>query len=188
MFKMVVIICLIPIALALAARWWFGVRVLALEGGRACRCDLKRWLPSPGDEAIVHRADQTARDFGRELRTKALAAWREQNPKAAASRENTRRFGLAVPPLSGVVAVFALLVGKIPVMGAIAIPVGATAIAALMGILTLPPELAAIHRAARKVREDRNFPSRDDEDAVIRCATAHAWDAALPPILRWLQR
>jgi Zn-dependent membrane protease YugP len=87
-----------------------------------------------------------------------------------------------------VVAVFALLVGKIPVMGAIAIPVGATAIAALMGILTLPPELAAIHRAARKVREDRNFPSRDDEDAVIRCATAHAWDAALPPILRWLQR
>jgi hypothetical protein len=66
MFKMVVIICLIPIALALAARWWFGVRVLALEGGRACRCDLKRWLPSPGDEAIVHRADQTARDFGPE--------------------------------------------------------------------------------------------------------------------------
>jgi hypothetical protein len=188
MFKIVIILCLIPIAIALAARWWFGVRVLSVEGGRACRCDLKRWLPSPGDEAVVHRADNTARDFGRDLRLKALAEWREQNPKAAASREKTRRFGLAVPPLSGLVAVFAVLVGKIPVMGAIAILVGATAIAALMGILTLPPELAAISRAARKAREEKNFPSRDDEDAVIRCATAHAWDAALPPILRWMQR
>jgi hypothetical protein len=188
MFKIVIIICLVPIAIALAARWWFGMRVLFVDGGRACRCDLKRWLPSPGDEAVVHRADNTARDFGRELRLKALAEWREQNPKAAASREKTRRFGLAVPPLSGLVAVFAVLVGKIPVMGAIAILVGATAIAALMGILTLPPELAAINRAARKAREEKNFPNRDDEDAVIRCASAHAWDAALPPILRWMQR
>lgn len=188
MFKIIIIICLVPIAIALAARWWFGVRILAVDGGRACRSDLKRWLPSPGDEAVVHRADNTARDFGRQLRLKALAEWREQHPKAAASRENTRRFGLAVPPFSGMVAVFAVLVGKIPVTGAIAVLVGATAVAALMGILTLPPELAAIHRAARKAREEKNFPSRDDEDAVIRCASAHAWDAALPPILRWLQR
>lgn len=188
MFKYVVIICLIPIGIALAARWWFGVRILAGDGGRACRCDLQQWLPAPGDEAVTHRAENSAVEFGKQLRDKALADWREQAPKAAASRENTRRFGLAVPPLSGIVAVFAVIVGKVPVMGAIAIVVGATAIAAVLGVLNLPPELGAITRAARKVREDRSFPSRDDEDAVIRCAIAHAWDASLPQILRWIHQ
>lgn len=188
MFRAILFFSLLPIAIALAARWWFGIRILAMEGGRACRCDLKRWLPTPGDEAIVHRAEETAETFGRQLRIKALAEWRESDPKAAASRENTRRFGLAVPPFSGIIAIFAVLVGKVPVMGAIAILLGATALAAVMGLLTLPAELSAIARAARKARENGNFPNRDDEDAVIRCATAHAWDLALPPILRWLHR
>ena len=188
MFRLILFVALFPIAIALAARWWFGLRVLLMNGKRSCRCDLARWLPSPGDEAIIHRAEESATEFGRQLRLKALAEWKERDPKAAASRENTRRFGLAVPPLSGVVAVFALLVGKVPIMGAITIFVGATALAALLGLLTLPPELSAITRTARKVREEKNFPNDDDENAVIRCASAHAWDAALPPILRWMHR
>ena len=188
MFRLILLIALFPIAIALAARWWFGLRVLLMNGSRSCRCDLARWLPAPGDEAIIHRAEESAAEFGRQLRLKALAEWKERDPKSAASRENTRRFGLAVPPLSGVVAVFALLVGKVPVMGAITIFVGATALAALLGLLTLPPELSAITRTARKVREEKNFPIDDDENAVIRCASAHAWDVALPPILRWMHR
>jgi hypothetical protein len=184
MYRIILLIALLPIAAALAARWWFGTRVLAEDGGHPCRSDLSNWLPAPGDESIVHRAEESADEFGRQLRLKALADWRAQDPKAAASREGARRFGLAVPPLSGVIAIFALVVGKVPVMGALAIFLAATALAALIGMLTLPPELAAIHRAAKKTRETRCFPDRDDEDAVIRCAAAHAWDAALPPILR----
>ena len=103
-----------------------------------------------------------------------------------ASREKTQRFSTAVPPLSGVVAVLAVIVGKIPVMGAVAILLGATALATVMGMLALAPELTAISRTARKVRETHDFPRRDDEDAVIRCAIAHAWIASLPPILKWL--
>ena len=179
---------LLPIVLALAARWWFGVRVLAVDAGRLCRCDLARWLPSPGDTAIVHRAEESAGEFGRQLRLKALAEWYEQDPKAVASRESTRRFGAAVPPLSGVVAVFAVLVGKIPVMAAIVILLGAAALSAVFDLLSLPSELNAIARNARKVRDGKDFPNRDDEEAVIQCAIAHAWDAALPPILRWVQR
>jgi hypothetical protein len=179
---------LVPILGTLAIRWWFGVRVLATLGPRNCQCDLGRWLPAPGDQALVHRAEGTAADFGRQLWEKSLAEWREASPREAASREGTRRFGLAVPPLSGVVAVFAVLVGKIPFTGAIAAFLLVTALAALMGLLTLPPELKAIARTAAKARKDRSFPGRDDEEAVIRCAIAHAWDAALPPILRWIHR
>ncbi len=188
MFRVILFLSLLPIAVALSARWWFALRVLAGTGGRACRADLKRWLPAPGDEALIHRAEGTAADFGAQLRNKALAEWHTSDPRAAAARENTRRFGLAVPPLSALVAVFAVLVGKIPFLGAIAILLGATAVAALLGLLTLPPELTAISRAARKAREDGCFPDRDEENAVIRCATAHAWDKALPPILRWIHR
>lgn len=188
MIRLILFISLVPLVIALIARWWFGTRILVGTGMRPCRCDLNRWLPLPGDLSVVHRAEESAGEFGRQLRLKALAAWSEQDPKAAAARENTRRFGLAVPPLSGVVAVFAVLVGKVPVMGAVAILLAATALAAALGLLTLPPELSAISRAARKIREEKHFPSRDDEDAVVQCAMALAWNAALPPILRWIHR
>lgn len=186
MFRLILFFSLIPLALALLARWWFGVRVLAGDGKLPCRCDLTRWLPSPGDAAVVHRAEESAGEFGRQLRLKALAEWHERDPKAATSREKTRRFGTAVPPLSAIVAVFAVLVGKIPVLGAIAILLAATALAAALGLLALPPELGVIARTARKAREEHHFPNSDEEEAVIRCAIAHAWDAALPPILRWI--
>ncbi|MEI8038488.1 MAG: hypothetical protein WCJ14_08865 [Verrucomicrobiota bacterium] len=186
MLRLLLLFSLIPLALALAARWWFGERVLAGDGSRLCRCDLGGWLPPPGDTAMVHRAEESAGEFGRQLRLKALAEWRQRDPKATASRDKSQRFGAAVPPLSGVVAVLAVIVGKIPVLGAIAILLGATALAAVTGLLALAPELAAIVRTARQVREQHQFPRRDDEDAVIRCAMAHAWNAALPPILRWL--
>jgi len=79
------------------------------------------------------------------------------------------------------------MVGKIPLLGAVSILLAATAVAAVLGVLTLAPELGAINRAASKVRKDGDFPARDDEDAVIRCAVAHAWNLALPPVLRWIR-
>lgn len=188
MYRLLLILSLLPIAAALAARWWFGARVLAEEGGRACRADLAHWPPAPGDTSAVHRAEGCAGDFGSQLRLKALADWREAEPKAAASRESTRRFGVAVPPLSALVAIMAVLVGKLPVLGVIAIFLTATAISAMFGLLTLAPELAAITRAARHVRQARSFPDNDEMDAVVRCAHAHAWDAALPPVLRMFHK
>jgi hypothetical protein len=186
MFRLLFFLALLPLAIALAARWWFGVRVLASDGKRPCRCDLTRWLPAPGDAAVIHRAEASAAEFGRQLHLKALAEWRQHDPKAATSRDKSRRFGLAVPPLSGLVAVFAVLVGKVPVFGAITILLGATALATALALLALPAELTAIARTARRIRDEKNFPDRDDQDAVIRCANAHAWDASLPPILRWI--
>lgn len=187
MYRLILLLSLLPILVAMFARWWLGSRVLLSVGKRGCRCDLKRWLPAPGDHAVAHRSAETAADFGRELRLKALESWHSEAPKAAAARENTRRFGAAVPPLSTVVAAFALLVGKLPVLGVFAVLFAATALAALMSLLSLPGELQAIAREARRAREAKSFPDPDDEQAVVECAIAHAWDAALPQVLRWLQ-
>lgn len=188
MFRFIILLSVLPVLIALLLRWWFGLRVLVSDGRRACRCDLERWLPAPEDTATIHRAEKTAAEFGQELRKKALARWLEQDPKSAKSRENSRRFGLAVPPLGAVIAVLALLAGRTPLIGAVSILVAATAISTIFGILSLAPELRAIARNAREIREKRSFPSSDDEEAVVRCAVAHAWSESLPPILRWLQR
>ena len=188
MWRLLFLFSVLPIAAALIARWWFGMRVLANDGVRPCRCDLATWMPLPDDKAVIHRAEESAAEFGRQLRLKALAEWRERDPKAAALREGSRRFGMAVPPLSGVVAVLAVIVARIQIMGGISMLLAATALAAVLGILSMAPELAAITRAARKLREAKSFPRREDEDAIIRCAVAHAWKETLPPILGLLQR
>jgi hypothetical protein len=188
MWRLLLIFSVIGISAALIARWWYGLRVLKAEGSRTCVCDLDRWLPAPGDEALVHRAEGTAEEFGKQLRLKALSEWREREPKAAGARESSKKFGLAVPPLSGIVVILAVMVAKIPVVGAISVVLAATTLAAILGLLSIAPELQAIMRNARELREKKHFPRRDDEEAVIRCAIAHAWKDALPPILQMLQK
>lgn len=188
MWQLLFLISIVPVAVALVARWWFGTRVLADAGKRACRCDLSVWLPAPEKDVVVHRAEHSAAEFGAQLRQQALAKWKADDQKAAGSRESTRRFGMAVPPLSALVAVLAFSVGRLPFKAALAIFFAATALAAVFGILTLPAELAAIARAAKGVRGSKAFPRRDDEEAVIDCATALAWKETLPPILGLIQK
>lgn len=85
--------------------------------------------------------------------------------------------------MSGIVAVFAAIVAKIPIMGAFSILFAATALSCALGLLSLPAELRAIAVTARQLRESRTFARRDDEEAVVECAIAHAWKETLPPIL-----
>jgi len=121
--------------------------------------------------------------LGRELRRVALVQWNEHDPKAARAREAARRFGLAVPPLTLVVLVFAMALAKLPLFGALAIVLGAIALSAVFGLLSIGTELRAVARAAGKMRGQRIFRRADDEEAVIACAQASVWMAALPPIL-----
>lgn len=188
MWNLLFLFSVIPIVLALVARWWFGLRVLAELGGRPCRCDLTRWQPPEESGNFTFKAEESAYEFGRQLRLIALAEWEKETPKAAASRMSSKRFGMAVPPLSGIVAIMALIVAKIPAKGAIAAFFAATALSALFGILSLAPELAAINRCVRNLRKNRSFARTDDEDAVVRCAMAHAWKETLPPLLAMFQK
>jgi hypothetical protein len=187
MYRLLIIVSLLPIIIAMIVRWWMGKRVLATVGKRGCQCDLTRWFPPGGDNSLIRRSSDNAANFGHELRLMAIEAWREENPQAAKTRANTHRFGAAVPPLATMVAAFALLVGKLPVMGVFAILFAAIALAAAMSLLGLPAELHAITRHAKRIRSEKSFPDPGEEQAVIDCAIAHAWNAAAPPVIRWLQ-
>ena len=91
-----------------------------------------------------------------------------------------------MPPFSAIVAVFAVILAKIPVMGGIAVVIAATALATAFGLLSLGEELRAIGRTARALREARAFIRSDDEDAVIAAAVARAWCETLPQVLKML--
>ncbi len=126
--------------------------------------------------------------FAELLRKIALADWRVRDKKAAIAREGTRRFGMAVPPLTAMVAILGIMVGRVTPSYGIAIFLLATALAAIFSYLSIAPEINAILTTARRLRTSGIFHRRDDEDAVIQAAVAISWKEAAPPIFNLLQR
>ncbi len=125
--------------------------------------------------------------FAELLRKSALADWRERDRKLAISREGTRRFGMAVPPLTAMIVILGIVVGRVTPSFGIAIFLLATAFSAVIAYLSIAPEINAILTTARKLRTSGIFHRRDDEDAVIQAAVAIAWKEAAPPIFNLLQ-
>ena len=185
MWRLLYIPCILIIAAAVVARIWFGKQVVFGKGGQPCKADADRWSDVLGSTVNLP-AEPTAGELGRDLRKAAIADWQKRDPKAARAREAAKRFGMAVPPLTIAVVLFALIAHRIPVPGAIAIFLAATALSSLLGLLSIGAELRAVATLARTLRERRAFIRTDDEDAVISCAVAEVWLGALPPILRWL--
>lgn len=168
------------LAAALLLRGWFGKRGFIQSGGRICQPDPERWRDWSG-EALP--GQNNAETLGRELRRIALIHWAERDPKAARAREAARRFGLAVPPLTLMVLVFAVVLAKLPLFGALTIALGAIALSAAIGLLSIGAELRAVAKTAGELRGKRVFRRVDDEEALIACAQAAVWMNALPPIL-----
>jgi len=186
MWRLLYIPCILAIAAAVVARIWFGKQVVFGKGGQSCKVDVDRWSDLLGTTVNLPTSEATAAELGRQLRKSALVQWQQRDPKAVRAREAAKRFGMAVPPLTIAVVLFALIAHRIPVPGAIAIFLAATALSSLLGLLSIGAELRAVAVLAKVLRERRAFVRRDDEDNVISCAVAEVWLDALPPILRWI--
>ncbi len=186
--RLLILLAALPIIAAFVARWWFGMRIIASQGKRQCKCDLDKWNDAFGAENLPASKEADARVYAELLRNAALLDWKTRDPKAAAGRESSRRFGMAVPPFSLMIAILAVFVAKIGIPMAIAIFLLATAIAAVFSYLGIAPELKAVLTASARLRATRVFPRRDDEDAVIEAANALAWKEAAPPVFNLIQR
>lgn len=186
MWRLLFLLSAVVIAGAIFARGWYGRRVIASHGSRPTRLNETAWSEAVGAGVAVPERAATAEEHGRALRLAALELWKKRDPTAAKAREASLRFGLGVPPLSVAVVVFAVIAAKILPFGGLAIIVGATALATLMGLLSLGAELRAVAVGVRLIRERHVFPRRDDEDAVVQCAQAEVWLGTLPPILKWI--
>lgn len=185
-WRILYIPCILVIAASVLARAWFGKKIVFGRGEQTCKVDVDRWSDLLNTTVNLPTSEATAAELGRQLRKSAMVQWQKREPKAAAARDGAKRFGLAVPPLTIAVVLFALIAARIPIPGAIAILLSATAISCLIGLLSIGAELRAVAVLVRTVRERRVFPRSDDEDAVISCAVAEVWLETLPPILRWI--
>lgn len=185
-WRILYIPCLLVIVAAVIARVWFGKQVVFGKGVQSCRLEVDRWSGFLGTTVNLPSGQATAAELGRQLRRAAIGEWRLSDPRAARAREAARRFGLAVPPLTIAVVLFALIAHRIPVPGALAIFLAATAVSSVLGLLSIGAELRAVAALSKRLRGRRIFPREEDEDAVIACAAADVWLDALPPILRWI--
>lgn len=185
--RLLILIALLPILITLAVRWWFGLRLLKSGSETTCSCDLEKWKETFGEKNLPPSASSDIITYATCFRNCALADWLVRDKKAAVAREGTRRFGMAVPPLSAMVAILGIMVGRIPISYGIAIFLLATAFSAVIAYLSIAPEINALTISFRRLRESRIFPRRDDEDAVIQAAIALSWKEAAPPIFNLIQ-
>lgn len=177
-----------PIIAAFVMRWWLGMRVLSSAGRRQCLCNLTQWEEVFGADNLPPSKSGDAVIFAESLRKNALADWKTREPKAAASREAVRRFGMAVPPLALMIVILGIIVGRVPAIWAIPVFLLAIAFAVIVYILSIAPELNAMLVASRRLRASGVFRRRDDEDAVIAITTALAWKESVPPVFNLIQR
>ncbi|MFM2196639.1 MAG: hypothetical protein RLZZ505_71 [Verrucomicrobiota bacterium] len=188
MVRFLILLAAVPIIAAFIARWWLGLRVLSSAGRRQCSCDLALWEKSFGAENAPPSKSGDALIFAETLRKAALADWKTREPKAAASREGVRRFGMAVPPFTLLIVILGVIVGRIPAIWAVPAFLFAIAVAVIFSYLSVAPELNAMLTASRRLRASGAFHRRDDEDTVIAATTALVWKEAAPPIFKLIQR
>lgn len=184
-WRILYIPCILVIVAAVVMRIWFGKQVVLAKGGQRCKVDVDRWSDLLGTTVNLPTCEASAADLGRQLRKSALIQWRERDSKAARAREAAKRFGMAVPPLTIAVVLFALIAARIPIAGGIAIFLASTALSSVLGILSIGAELRAVAVLCKRLRDSRIFSRQDDEEAVLRCAVAEVWLDSVPPILRW---
>ena len=186
--NLLILIAIIPILITLAVRWWFGLRLLKSSAELSCNCDLEKWKKTFGEKNLPTSSSGNVITYAELFRKAALADWRERDKKSAISREGTRRFGMAVPPLTAMIVILGAIVGRPPFKIAIAIFLLATAFSAVLAYLSIATEINALLISSRRLRESGIFHRRDDEDAVIQAAIALTWKEAAPPIFNLIQR
>jgi hypothetical protein len=186
--RLLILIAVLPIIFTLVVRWWLGIRILKSSAKNQCSCDLEKWNHTFGEQHLPISSSGDVIIYAELFRKSALVDWRTRDPKTAISREGTRRFGMAVPPLTAMIVILAMVVGRVTPYYAIAIFLFATALSAILSYLSIAPEINAILTTSRRLRKSGVFHRRDDEDAVIQAAVAISWKEAAPPIYNLLQR
>lgn len=186
--RLLILIARLPILITLAVRWWFGLRLLKSNSEHTCGCDLERWKQTFGESNLPASSSGDPIAYAELFRKAALADWRVRDKKSAISREGTRRFGMAVPPLTAMIVILGIMVSRITTSYAIAIFLLATAFSAVIAYLGIAAEINALLISSRRLRESGIFHRRDDEDAVIQAAVALTWKEAAPPIFNLIQR
>ena len=211
MHRLLLFLSLLPLLAALVLRKLNADRILKLSRDQDLSGDgaslAKRMLSSMGHEntdlqikkrewagAAAHgegwltltpnlASGKSVADHGQVVLRVGLYFLALRDPKSVARRRWALRFGHAFPIFTLVVCVFALLVGKLPVMWVFSIAIASLGIAACAQILTLTTNLQASAMAAIVLEKKRIYPRLSDEELVVASTRAWAWHSIVPGLI-----
>lgn len=180
MWKLVILLSLIPLVGAWLGRHWFWSRV-KLEGMRRdCELsvrDLKQRMGLPAGK----RGNEThAAALGNALRECGLILLEKDGDTLAKSRIKGSFLTRVLPALVGVIAIFAILSKRVPVGWSIAGAIGILGFWTLLRLTSMAIEWRAVARGVEVMKATRPLKRMSDEEEVIRCAKASVWSTVWP--------
>jgi len=149
----------------------------------------RRWtaLPDIGSQWMILHPDTasgvSASSHGRAALQVGLYLLSQRDPKVMARRRWAIRFGHVFPVFTTVVMTFALVVGRLHAVWALAVIMASCALAACAQLLTITAERQAADLACVVLEKKRTLPRLSDEEAVVSATRAWAWRSCLPGIL-----
>ena len=177
--KLIILLALIPLLAAWAARYWFWSRA-RMEGlRRDCETpvkDLRQRLGlPPGRGKETHAAA-----LGNALRECGLELLGRDGDGAAKARAKGAYLTRALPALIGIVVLFAALTKRVPTSWAVAIGLAILGFWTLLRLSGLAIEWRAVQRGTEVLKATRALKRMGDEEEVIRYAKASVWNTVWP--------
>ncbi|MCW1885957.1 zinc metallopeptidase [Luteolibacter flavescens] len=182
MWKILLILSLIPLVGAGFGRHWFWTRIRMKGLRRDCGLtvrELREKLGLPPGRG--RRGMEThAAALGNALRECGLALLEKEGNTMAKARVKGAFLTKALPALVMMIAVFAILSKRVSAGWAISGAVATVAFWTLLRLTGLPIELRAAARGAEALKASRAVKRVSDEDEIVRCAKASVWSTVWP--------
>jgi hypothetical protein len=179
-WKVVLLLSLIPLVGAWLGRHWFWTRV-RMEGlRRDCGTSVREFRERLGVPAGRRGNETHAAALGNALRECGLALLEKEGDRLAKVRTNGAFLTKALPALVMLIAVFAILSKRVPAGWAVSGAVGTVAFWTLVRLSGMAIEWRAVAKGIEALRTSRALKRVADEEEVIRCAKASVWSTVWP--------
>jgi hypothetical protein len=177
-WKVVLLLSLIPLAGAWLGRHWFWTKV-RMEGLRHdCGISVRELRERLGLPPGRRGTETHAAALGNAVRECGLALLEKEGNGLARARINGAFLTKALPALLCLTAFFASFRMR-PVL-AFSGAIGVLAFWTLLRLTSMTVEWRAVARGTEALRKTRVFKRVADEDEVIRCAKASVWNTVWP--------
>ncbi|WP_193213927.1 hypothetical protein [Luteolibacter marinus] len=180
MWKVVLILSLLPLVGAWLGRHWFWTRVQLQGMRRDCGTTARQLRERLGLPAGRKGSDTHAAALGNSLRECGLLLLERDGNLQAKARIKGAFLTKALPALAGIVGFFGILSKRVPAGWAIAGAIAVVAMWTLLRLTGLAIEWRAVARGTEALQASRALKRLDDEEEVIRCAKASVWSTVWP--------
>jgi hypothetical protein len=176
MWSILIIIGIIPVAAYWAGRYFIYQKTTLALGRQDCRISTEELAQRMGFTQKIPRSlrgKRHASALAEVVMLAGLAVLQRDHAKPVAMRLRADLFALAIAPLSLIVAVFAIFVGKQILLTVLAVVI-VNAIAALMKFtsMTIAKHAAAV---GTKLLHEARIPRESDEQIIENCVKVLAW-------------